>query len=116
MSHQPRSLNITASSHGDVPVVHLVGEIDLQTSPELRTTLLQWVERRPRRLILDLAGVSYVDSSGVGTFVDLKRKLERVGGRVVLVGLQQRVRSVFEITRLDRFFTLAESIDEAAKA
>ena len=97
--------------------MRLKGEVDLRSSPELRKRLSELVEgRTPRLVILDLSGVEYVDSSGVGTIVELKRRALRTGGDVVLVGLQPRVRSVFEITRLDKFFKIAQSIDEARQA
>ena len=95
------------------PVVQLKGEVDLRTSPDLRERLLQLVEQRPERVILDLAGVDYMDSSGVGTMVEFKRYLERREGQLVLTGLRPRVRSLLEITRLDQFFTIAANVDEA---
>jgi len=110
MSHQ---LDIRASREAERSVVRLSGEIDLRTSPTLHARLLELVEARPKQLVIDLAGVSYVDSSGVGTLVDVKRQMEKRGGRVTLVGLQERVRSVLEITRLDTFFTIKASVDEA---
>ena len=109
------ALEITVDG-GAQPVVQLHGEIDLRTSPGLRERLLEVLERRPERVILDLTGVQYMDSSGVGTVVELKRRLERAGGRIVLVGLQPRVRSVFEITKLDKFFKIVESVEQARQA
>lgn len=91
----------------------LRGEIDMRSAPALREQLLEAVESRPSRVILDLTAVDYVDSSGVGTMVDFKRRIDRLGAAVVLVGLQERVRSVFEITRLDKFFQIVSSVDEA---
>lgn len=114
MSDAPLSLRITTSHDPGGVIVNLAGEIDLRSSPNLRTELLQLSERKPARVIINLEGVNYVDSSGVGTLVEFKRRSERGGGgRVVLVGLQPRVRSVFEITKLDQFFTIAGSLDEA---
>lgn len=109
------NLTIRMETAGGVEVVALSGEVDMRASPALRSELLGVVERRPARTILDLSGTSYIDSSGVGTLVEFKRKIERVGGRVVLTGMQHRVRSVFEITKLDRFFAIAESVEEARR-
>ena len=78
--------------------------------------LLALIEQRPQRLIIDLTHVGYMDSSGVGTLVELKRRFEQLGGKLVLLGLQSRVRSVFEITRLDRFFVIARDLNEARTA
>ncbi len=116
MNEQPR-LEIEADRDGDDVIVRLKGEVDLRSSPDLRRRLTELVEpQAPKLVIMDLSGVDYVDSSGVGTIVELKRRALRTGGDVVLVGLQPRVRSVFEITRLDKFFKIAKSIDEARQA
>lgn len=109
------NLSIQSAAEQGGSVVTIAGEIDLRSSPALRGTLLEMVESRATRVIIDLSGVSYIDSSGVGTLVEFKRKLERVGGRIVLAGMQPRVKSVFEITRLDRFFLLADGVAEARK-
>ena len=114
MSDQPDGLKISTAGAEGGQIVRVAGEVDLRTSPQLRTLLLQVIEKQPQRLIIDLAGVSYMDSSGVGTMVEIKRLVERKGGQVVLANLQPRVRAVFEITQLDKFFTVADSVDEAA--
>ncbi len=98
-------------------LVRVSGDVDLQTSPTLRDKLLSLLETTAaKRLVIELSSVAYMDSSGVGTLVDLKRRVEKVGGKVLLVGMQARVRNVFEITRLDRFFVILNSLDEARKA
>lgn len=115
MSDQPRLFLEHPDGPGR-PVVRIGGEVDLHSSPAVRDALLKLIEDRPERLIVDLADVSYMDSSGVGTLVELKRRVERAGGKMVLSGLQQRVLSVFEITRLDRFFVIKPDLAEARKA
>jgi len=113
MRDESPTLEISTIPDERCPVVRLKGDVDLRTSPDLRERLLQLVEQRPERVILDLAGVGYMDSSGVGTMVEFKRHLERRDGQLVLAGLQPRVRSLLEITRLDQFFTIAANVDEA---
>lgn len=115
MSTQPEKLKVSTTAHEDTVTVQLAGEIDLRTSPDLRDELLRLLERKPPRIILDLAGVSYIDSSGVGTIVELKRKAMRRSSKVVLVALQPRVRSLLEITRLISFFDIAADLDEARR-
>jgi anti-sigma B factor antagonist len=92
--------------------VRVQGEVDLRTAPYLREQLLASVRRSTGTVRIDLSEVPYMDSSGVGTMVYVKRETERAGRRIVLVGLQPRVRSVFEITHLDKFFTIVQSADE----
>lgn len=116
MSKDAHSLAIDIRRDASTVEVQLRGEIDLRNSPRLRSALVEVAGLRPKRVILDLSNVSYVDSSGMGTIVEFRRKLDPAGGALILAGLQPRVRSVLEITRLDHFFRLAETIDEARKA
>ena len=68
---------------------------------------------RPARLIIALDNVPYMDSSGVATFVEAMQLARNSGSRLVLCGLQDRVRSVFEIARLDMVFTIVADADAA---
>ena len=70
----------------------------------MREVLLRVAHKNPKRLIVDLSDVSYMDSSGVGTMVEIKPG--RTGRRPLVLGSPARVRSVFEVTQLDRFLTL----------
>jgi len=115
MSDQPKSLQVTTEREAGTAILHLSGEIDLHSSPALRDVFLSLLAEPPRRIILDLTQVRYIDSSGVGTIVELKRRASRSESRLVLVGLQVRVRSIFEIAKLDRFFTITQTLDEARK-
>lgn len=113
MPNRAKGLRITTAVQDGGPVVRVSGEVDLRTSPQLREVLLKVAQKNPERLIIDLSDVGYMDSSGVGTMVEIKRLIERGGGRLVLVALQPRVRSVFEVTQLDRFFDIAADINDA---
>jgi len=97
-------------------IVRLKGDVDLHHSPNLHATLVDIAGERPKRLVLDLSDVPYMDSSGIGTFVEIFRRVSAYKGKMVLFGLNDRVRSVFEITKLDRFFTICHSEEEAARA
>jgi anti-sigma B factor antagonist len=115
MNEETDKLKIQSRRAAGEIILELSGEIDLRTSPGLRASCLELLDEKIARIVLDLTGVSYIDSSGVGTIVELKRKAMRNKSKVILVGLQPRVRSLFEITRLDKFFDIAATIDEARK-
>jgi anti-sigma B factor antagonist len=93
--------------------VYLRGEIDLHRTPDLHRRLIEVCLEKPTRLILDLSGVEYVDSSGVGTLVDIYRRVDAAKGTLVLVSPTARVYGVLEITRLDKFFTIADTFEQA---
>lgn len=100
----------------DGTIAVLSGDVDLHQSPALHAALVELTGERPKRLMLDLTEVPYIDSSGIGTFVEVFRRVSSYKGKMVFFGLNSRVRSVFEITKLDKFFTLCESESQAVQA
>lgn len=100
----------------DGVVLSLGGEIDYSQAPTLRGELMTIVKnQKPQRLVLDLAGVDYMDSSGVATLVETLSMQRNAKSKLVLCNLQQRVRGIFEIARLDKVFTITDSRDDAMK-
>lgn len=113
MGDRSRRLRTRTSTAGDSPVVSVRGEVDMETAPDLRALLLSAAQRSTGPLLVDLSAVSYMDSSGAGTLVLVKRELEKAGRKLVLINPQPRVRGVFEIANLDRFFTIVPTVEEA---
>lgn len=107
------TLQISSSKLPDGLAVTLVGEIDLARSPELRLRLREDVDAGPKRLVIDLTKVTYMDSSGVATLVEALQRSKARGCRLVLAGLQPKVRSIFSISRLDTVFEITATLDEA---
>lgn len=89
------------------------GDIDLARSPELRVNLLEMTKSKPKRLVVDLTGVGYMDSSGVATLVEALQVQRRHQGKLVLFGLQPKVQSIFEIARLTMVFTIVPDLETA---
>lgn len=93
-------------------IVRPIGEIDLSRAPSFRTHLVAANSKRPRKLIVDLASVGYMDSSGIATLVETMRNVRQNGGKLILCAMQNKVRSVFEIARLHTVFTIVANVDE----
>ena len=105
-----------ARKDGDAVIVSARGEIDLNNSPELRSELFTLLSRHaPKRLVLNLAEVPYMDSSAVAVLVETLQKLRRTGGKVYLTNLQPRVQGLIEIARLGTIFVIAKDEIEALK-
>lgn len=97
-------------------VMRLTGEIDLYTSPRVRSAMLEYLDAGCTSLIVDLSEVDYLDSSGLGTLVaGLKRSKEH-GGQVYLVSPKPRIARVLEVTGLNDVFSVLDSVDEARTA
>ena len=97
-----------------VECVTLEGDLDFHSSPNLRQELTKLVERQAAKVVIDFKNVSYIDSSGLATFVELFQRMKRYGGKLVLYNMNASVRSVFEISKLDTIFQLAGTEKEAA--
>ncbi|MDC0429373.1 STAS domain-containing protein [Phycisphaerales bacterium] len=93
-----------------------IGEVDLARSPSLRSRLAQVLGDSPARLVVDLSQVPYMDSSGVATLVEALQQSRARNCSLFLAGLQDRVRSVFEIARLDTVFTITPDVNSALEA
>jgi anti-sigma B factor antagonist len=94
-------------------VVEVRGEIDLRYQPEFQQALMAVCQEKPRVLVVHLQEVTYMDSSGVGTLVKVSHALKSQGSRLALVAPTERVRSIFEITTLDKYFTILDTEEEA---
>ena len=92
------------------------GEVDLASSPQLRSRLTELISHQPTRLVLDLSKVSYMDSSGVATLVQALQQCRQQSAPLALAGLQDRVRSVFEIARLDTVFDIRPDLQAALES
>src|SRR3954447_25794088 len=104
----------TARAEGRAVVASIRGDIDLHNSPELRTAMLGVLLRnKPAKLILNLAEVSYMDSSAIAVLVESLKKIHSIGGKVYLTNLQPRVKGLLEIARLDTIFVITQTEQEA---
>jgi anti-sigma B factor antagonist len=100
--------------HGDAVIASIKGEIDLHNSPAVRTRLLKFLdENKPKKLILNLAAVPYMDSSAIAVLVEALQRLRKTGGKIYLTDLQPRVKGLLEIARLDSIFVIAKDENEA---
>jgi anti-sigma B factor antagonist len=107
------ALETRRESAGVVIAAH--GEVTVFTSPALRQELRKAVADKPGRLVVDLSETSYIDSSGVATLVEGLKLMQPHRGRLVLAGMNERVRGVFEIARLNSVFRVAETVEEALR-
>ncbi|MBX7057738.1 MAG: STAS domain-containing protein [Leptospirales bacterium] len=97
-------------------LVRLRGELDLYNAGRLREILGAEIEHGASTLVVDLSGISYVDSSGIGALIFARTAMEKAGGKFCLAALQAAVLSVFRMTRLLNFFAIFDSVALAAEA
>lgn len=98
---------------GGATVVRCVGEIDIATAPYLRERLQQLQIDGPADLVLDLDGVSFIDSVGLGALIGAHKRARVLQGTLTIVCTSRPVLRVLTATALDRVFRLVTTLDEA---
>lgn len=99
-------MEIKHERKGEELVVTIQGDVDINSAPKLKATLDQLLTLGATKLTLDLAGVPYMDSSGLATCVELVQRLKAKGGTLTLTRLTPKVKGLFEITKLEQLFTI----------
>ena len=111
----PNALAVMVSPNSS-NVLPLEGEIDLHVSPRIASSLQSLIAPKPPRVVVDLSKVSYIDSSGLAVLIEGMQNVTAYGGRFALAGLQESVRPIFEIARLDQVFKIYPDVDAALAA
>ena len=96
-----------------VQVISLTGEVDLYTAPEFKQELLRVIGERPKQVVVDFTDTTFIDSTTLGVLVGGVKRLRPEGGQLSLVCRDRNITKIFEITGLDRVFTIYETRDEA---
>src|SRR4051812_1487417 len=98
---------------GDVHVVSVAGELDLHTSGDLSAELGDVIARKPRRVVVDLGGVTFLDSTALGALVTAAKRAHADGARAVVVTDDPHTMKLFRITALDRVLDVRRTLAEA---
>jgi anti-sigma B factor antagonist len=109
-------VQLTERTEQEIPIVAISGDIDLESSPQLREFLKPKAAQKTPRLLLDFTGVNYIDSSGLATLIEYFQSVQGSGGKLALACLSPRVKNVFEIVRLEQIFSLYPDIASALTA
>jgi anti-sigma B factor antagonist len=94
-------------------VIEVSGEIDVYTAPRLREALISLVDTGNHHLIVDMEGVEFLDSTGLGVLVGGLKRVRAHDGGIDLVCTQGRILRIFRITGLNKVFDIYDSVDEA---
>ena len=107
-------LNINERQAGDVTVLDMSGKITIgEGSVSLRAAIRRLLEEGKKRILLNLAGISYVDSSGIGELVSSYTAINKEGGQLKLLNLTQKIQDLLTITKLLTVFDVYESEADA---
>ena len=109
-------MQIEKSKNNGVTTLKVSGEVDLHASPNLRSELQTCVSEKTPVLLVDFNDVDYIDSSGLATFIEYLRDASAYEGKIALFGLKKKVRTIFDLVRLNELFTITDSADAAVAA
>jgi anti-sigma B factor antagonist len=109
------TVDYTIADDGIVCVV-LTGSLDVATAPEVRDLLIRLIHEGHYRLVLEMSGVDFVDSIGLGVFVGVVHRLRPYDGSLAIAAPSPQTRKVFEITQLVRVLPLFDSLGSAVEA
>lgn len=109
------ALDFETRFHGKIAVVEVRGEIDVSTMPQLRQVLDRTSEQTTQ-IILELSGVPFCDSAGLGVLIAVWKRLRRDGGALRLAGCHRQLRRILHVTGLDAYMPCHSSRHEALRA
>ncbi len=106
-------MSFTISKQGDVSIVAIDGQLIVSNRQELKQKMLEELDGGARKLLVDFTQTGYIDSSGLGVLVSLSKKIREQGGALRLAGLNEDLRTLFELTKLDTLFQIADTREQA---
>ena len=108
-------MKIEEQRHNDVVVCLPEGEININNSPQLRKAFDDIIKRNEKKILVDFSKVSYIDSSGLATLIEMHQRLKKIGGKLRFSGMDQKVKNVFEITKLHKLFEIFDTQETALR-
>jgi anti-sigma B factor antagonist len=109
-------MQISKVKQQDMIIFNVKGDIDINSSPEVRKVFEELTNAKEKKLLLNLKDVEYVDSSGLATLVEVLKRSKVYGGKLKICNLSGKVRGLFEITKLDKLFDIYDTEEKAVAA
>ncbi|HVH38847.1 MAG TPA: STAS domain-containing protein [Gemmatimonadaceae bacterium] len=108
------SLHLTRN--GDVVIIEIEGQLIVGNRQEFKQRVLDEAETGARKVLVDFARTGYIDSSGLGVLVSLAKRLRELGGDLRLANLNDDLQTLFELTKLDTLFQIADTRERALES
>lgn len=109
-------LAVESRTQGDWAILDVAGEVDVFTAPKLRERLVQLIDQGHDKIVVNLDGVGFMDSTGLGTLVGGLKRMKERGGVMPLVCANRPVLRILTITGLDAVFSIHDSVEQAITA
>ena len=106
-------MSVKVETKNGVIICYAEGEIDINTSPSIKKSFDKLISSRTPKIIVNLTKVTYVDSSGLATLVEILKNMRSYGGKLKLSNMSSKVKSLFEITKLEKLFDIVANEEDA---
>jgi anti-sigma B factor antagonist len=106
-------MSFDVKKQDDVTIIDVEGQLIVGNRQELKQKVLEELENGARKFLIDFSSTGYIDSSGLGVLVSLSKKIREQGGELRLANLNEDLRTLFELTKLDTLFHIASDRQEA---
>lgn len=106
-------MSFTTKKQDGVVIMEIEGQLIVGNRQELKQKMLEELEKGGRKFLIDFDKTGYIDSSGLGVLVSLSKKIREQGGDLRLANLNEDLRTLFELTKLDTLFQIAETRERA---
>jgi anti-sigma B factor antagonist len=103
-------LKVSTRSHAGHAILSVVGEIDLYTAPRLQAEFTRLLETGPDRVVIDMSGVEFCDSTGMNVLLSALKRMRERGGVLEVAAPRPAVRKILQVTGLDSVFTVHDTI------
>jgi anti-anti-sigma factor len=108
-------MELKESKIGSYLALHLSGRLDTSNYGELEKKLVAFIDGGEKMIAIDCSNMVYISSSGLRVFLMALKKTSAIGGKLVLCGLQDNIREIFEIAGFTAIFTIFNTLEEAVK-
>ena len=106
-------MSFTTKKQDGVVIMEIEGQLIVGNRQELKQKMLDELEKGGRKFLIDFAKTGYIDSSGLGVLVSLSKKIREQAGELRLANLNDDLKTLFELTKLDTLFQIAETREKA---
>ena len=106
-------MSVKVENKNGLTVCCIEGEVDINSSPNIKKSFDKLIASKTPKIIVNLSKVTYVDSSGLATLVEVLKNMRSYGGKLRLTNMSSKVKSLFEITKLEKLFEIIADEAEA---
>jgi anti-sigma B factor antagonist len=105
-------LKVSTRSHAGHALVAIAGEIDLYTAPHLQSEFTRLLQDGPSRVVIDMSGVDFCDSTGMNVLLSALKRMKERGGSLHVAAPRPAVRKILQVTGLDSVFTVHDEVPQ----